>query len=284
MREVVRNRTGFSLVEVLVATAVLTLMVGLLASSMGGVSSAWQKSREKMDNFARGRSLLGAMDRDIRNAVIRQDLPAFPATTIDGKPALAFFTRSFGQESDTGNLRPLTYVSYFSGTNSMVTRRDVPFDFNTTLAEWDPFGPKTSATPAGLSVPDRQLCGGVLVFHFDYLQSDGTISTTFAGLPLKTGDPKQIDPAKPRTVAIRLSLAIIGDQAQGILRQMNKESSLISALEGKAGTGRSAKEAWDAYLLEGGVASLNLPADVLSGLRTYQKIVRLDLPPTYVTQ
>jgi len=282
-----RRRTAFSLIELLVAMAVLALLLVLLSSLFGGISSAWYHSKEKLDNFARGRALLGTIERDVRNAVIRQDLPIFPAVQINGKAGLAFFTKAYGQDTDTGNMRPLNYVTYFQGTNQTISRRDRPFGYDSTALSWNPFDTNAALSLDGdTTVKDRELCPGILAFNFRFLQSDGSVTDAYAGVPLKASDPSLLDPAKAHTVAVRLSMVIISDQAQTTLQRLGKDTAFAALLQSKiAGQAGSAKLIWD-RLLQGDsdLVALNLPAVVLNGIRTYEEVVTLESSPAYVTR
>ena len=87
------KRNAFTLVEMLVAIAVLALVTVLIADMMGSVSSAWNRSREKMDNFGKGRALLNLLQQELQNAVLREDLPVFPGGDF------AFYTRRMSQDT-----------------------------------------------------------------------------------------------------------------------------------------------------------------------------------------
>lgn len=70
---------GFTLVELLVSTAILCVIVFLVASMVGLVSVAWQKGVGQNERRSNGRALLGALSRELQAAVIPAKNPAVPS-------------------------------------------------------------------------------------------------------------------------------------------------------------------------------------------------------------
>ena len=262
--------TGFSLVEILVAVGVLILLLTVLTSVLSGVSNAWQLSREKLDNFAKGRALLNTISRDLANSVVRQDLPAFPQAAGQ----LSFFTRTFAQNEESDSARPLTYVSYTLGRKNdsrVILRKDAAYDFVASSVPWQPFG--TNAVPVLPGPPlERVLCQDVFAFGYNFIQADGTSSGTYH------------DNAHTNaTRAVRVAIAVLNERASDILRAAGREDELAADLQGVTSAGGSLKAGWDGVLTNGSLAS-KYPRPVLAGLRTYERINTLTTTPLQIRE
>ena len=84
------NRRAFTLLEVLVATAVLSLMVVLLASIAGQVSKVWQDVSANNEQRAAARVLLHFMARELQAA--RQPVPMASGTNAANLQMVASLT------------------------------------------------------------------------------------------------------------------------------------------------------------------------------------------------
>lgn len=65
---------GFTLLEMLVALAVLSMVVLLLFQTIGATSSSSAMMKRRLDMDAEARSIFDRMDADITSMVIRQDV------------------------------------------------------------------------------------------------------------------------------------------------------------------------------------------------------------------
>lgn len=66
----VRSRHGFSLIEILVSVAVLAILVVLLASAIGHISSAWRWTRGKAESFQEARAAFETISRRLSQATL----------------------------------------------------------------------------------------------------------------------------------------------------------------------------------------------------------------------
>jgi type II secretory pathway component PulJ len=278
-----RDRRGSTLFELLVAISVLLVMMTFLAGMVGSVSASWIHSREKLDNFTRGRALINVLNRDLASAAIRQDLPAF--VDGNGQPALAFYSRETGAPASgqtSGPGRPLSYVAYSLASDNSLQRRALAFDFSTagayhTPVSWSPFGGMSGNVPSLAQAVPQELCGGVFGFSYEFLQTDGSIAAAY--VPRSTAGLPNSNP----TCAVRVSLAILGDQALQALT-LNQKANLPFGFSGAVPNpslnAGSVKTAWDNY-----VATLRgtYPPIVLGGIRTYERITYLDASPLSIS-
>jgi general secretion pathway protein J len=76
-----RAAAGFTLVEVLVALALMALLAGLAWRGIGGVASAKQASERRVDQTLRMGTLLAQWEQDLQSV---QDTALVPALAFDG--------------------------------------------------------------------------------------------------------------------------------------------------------------------------------------------------------
>ncbi len=68
-REFLGKRSGFSLIEVLVATALLVIIVGMVGFVFRQSSMSWNSGIHSAEGSMMVRSVIGALERDLRSAV-----------------------------------------------------------------------------------------------------------------------------------------------------------------------------------------------------------------------
>jgi prepilin-type N-terminal cleavage/methylation domain-containing protein len=79
-------RSGFTLVEMLVAMAIVSILVFMLAQAIGHVSKIWVNSRGKITALQNGRAILDFMARDLRRVAVPHVVYAAPTMHPDGNP------------------------------------------------------------------------------------------------------------------------------------------------------------------------------------------------------
>ncbi len=118
-----RNNSGFSMIEVLVAATILTMIVMMLGMIFQQTSLAWRTGRHRANTHEQVRALFGAIQRDASMAVDEKSLPK-EAVTMGGQSfngaSLSFYTLTGRCEKDNPR-RSITHVAY-SGVNRTVTR------------------------------------------------------------------------------------------------------------------------------------------------------------------
>lgn len=70
------DRKGFSLIEVLVATAILVIIVGMVGMVFRQSSMSWDSGIHSADDTSKTRAVIGAMARDLRSAVDAREFGA----------------------------------------------------------------------------------------------------------------------------------------------------------------------------------------------------------------
>ena len=105
-----RPSRAFSLVELLVASAVLLILLLALLSLTNSTVSFTGLAQRKMDSGASLRAAMDRMTEDISTAVLRDDLPPFflRSTTADGSDEFYLYSQAEGYGGDRG----LTVIGY----------------------------------------------------------------------------------------------------------------------------------------------------------------------------
>ena len=127
MMKTTNKRGGFSMIEMLVAAAILTVLVMMLAMLFQGTSTAWRIGVKRANGYKRIRSAIGAMQRDATAAVdencidprIRQKLGGGGQSFNGG---LNFYTLT-GTGADPA-MRAVTHVSYTTSGDRRETKLD----------------------------------------------------------------------------------------------------------------------------------------------------------------
>lgn len=94
---------GFTLIEILVATAVLALLMVLTVEILHNTNAAIRTADRQMDASAQAVSVLDRFEADFTNAMLGQGNAAlFLPGDDDTSPAMGFLSRSRAREADSG--------------------------------------------------------------------------------------------------------------------------------------------------------------------------------------
>jgi prepilin-type N-terminal cleavage/methylation domain-containing protein len=172
------RRTAFTLVEMMVAMAVLSLITLALSLVMRFVISTWLAGLNTVDNFTKARSMLNLLDRDIQLMVLRRDLGAF--VDQSGNPACAFYANVQGYPgTDTRAVSLLYYANVVSGSSATLQRQNYGMNFQTASGVTPSLG--TTNTIAQLAnIPANgieNLSTGVVAFRWQFIDGTGTYQT-----------------------------------------------------------------------------------------------------------
>ena len=117
-----RDRAGFSMIEVLVASTILVVIVMMLGMLFQQTSLAWRTGVRRADSFRQVRSLVGAIQRDASAAVDAREIPATLKSAVGGSDQklkawpLQFYTltgKGFVEDNPSKLvLRALSYITY----------------------------------------------------------------------------------------------------------------------------------------------------------------------------
>jgi hypothetical protein len=123
----VRPVAAFTLIEVLVSSAVLALMMAILLSSMGASLSLWRVTEGKISADREGRSGHFLLAQDLANAVVPTNNALWP-TILNGGRGIGFLVLESAdyQDAAVGDVGDVCYVEYqvvtTGGTNGLLRR------------------------------------------------------------------------------------------------------------------------------------------------------------------
>lgn len=259
---------GFTILEVLVAAAVLILILGVLLQLSGNTLQATKASQRQMESAQRARSIADALSADLDNLIVTEGSGLY--VRANGQSLdLAFLTRSRGPLA-TANVRALAVVYTLSGTD--IVRKTVPVPWS----ETDLVGAALSAlSSANVST----LSEGILNFQVSFVLSTGelvpfsttanwasdtvrgkTLADDFYALTLPSSAS-----AATSVQALVFSLASLDVQTS----KLPEATSLAAALSGiEVPTGQTPREAWDAAITTGVLNGF--PNQLRAALRTTQ--------------
>ncbi len=249
-RRVSRGRpvASFSLVELLVSMAVLTLLLAILSSFFITINSTWLMGKSTINNFTKARSSLDIMTLDYQLGIFRPDVPAF----VNGSNT--FYT--LRQSSSTVGDSPRSLICYqieSSTTNSVLQRAantvaTIPFT-QTTI-------------PAATNF--LNMVNGVLKMQLTFVTPTGTTSTNYA-----TGD-----------LAVGIDLAIVDDATLSVLVSSGKLATLSADPAFTVASGQSPYQIWQAnFSHTTGAANpinyANYPGNIKHGVQFFERYVPL---------
>ena len=244
-----QGREAFTLIEFLVAFAVLAMMAVLLVQVLSAASQTWLSGQARANNFTKGRSMLDLLAQDLQSGIYRSDLPTFPNGTT------AFYTLRPGFSKGGGPVRSVSWTQYDLGasTNTVLQRADLAVNWSSVPA----FGQTTAPTGA---VP-RDTAPGVVGFTIQFVYPDGTLSTNYV--------------ATNRPLAASIGLVVIDDKT---LERLNDTPAKIASLRNGfassiSGT-NSMKADWENHL-KNGVNWSDYPNNLATGLKIFERYVPL---------
>lgn len=275
MNTLFRNRSGrasFTLAEMLVAVAILSIMLAFLGTLMVSVTSVSSKGTQEAQDADNARTILDLMNRELEAGVSRADLTNWITNSTSPAETLAYYTQNVGSaidgSSSSASYRPLSYVVYAlsnSATYSSLYRGDSSVQWTTTTDEIPLGYSGTNANPAVTNSAD--VLDGVVAFQVTFLEPDGTYYSSYT----------------TNCVAVGVSLALVNSTAYNLLISTGQLQNLSTALVGAYTTGAtvtniiSPKTAWENVVSTG--ALNGYPQQVKTGLRFYERFIILPTPP-----
>lgn len=109
-----KTSEAFTLVELLISMAVLTLLVVLIASLLANVNNAWLRGEERVETYQNGRAILDLIKRDLTPAVMSSSLqfaqnPTMPPGLNLRTNSDSIFWQAPATSTDSGNLAEIGY-------------------------------------------------------------------------------------------------------------------------------------------------------------------------------
>jgi hypothetical protein len=272
-----RGLRSFTLIEMLVSIAVLSLMVAAMAQMLGLIGNAWGQGTSRTDAFTKGRSTLDLIMGDIQRGVFRSDIPSFLSNAqsvstngasyfINGSFTNAFYTRTPGVDNGV-SVRDVSLVSY--ALNSVnpgygkvsLQRAELPVPWATSGASQIPFGSDSTFMTLLSQTTPQEVAPGVVGFQMLFRRQDGSVipCSSYTGEDFTHGP----------VIAIGVGIALVGKQA---LTEMSAtQAATFAGQVGAVPITTSAKSAWDQGI---GPATLNqYPKNLAFSFMTFERWV-----------
>lgn len=211
------NAAAFTLVELLIATAILSLLVLLLTSLLSGINRAWVSGEQRVSEFQDGRAILELISRELSQAVISPNLqmvhnPTMPPGLNQRANSDSIFWQAPATTTTRGNLAE---IGYYLTEDHANTGGDVyqlkrffvpPTDATNYQIFTSPNQPTDNSAPWVTSFVSNPLStpvsSGVLAFWVRCFDSNGDLipwlSANATGVgPLKFNSAAHFQPAIP---------------------------------------------------------------------------------------
>ncbi len=247
--------SAFSLVEVLVASAVLAILLVIVAGIMNNTVDLTKVSNRRSSADGEARQALDRITSDLHAAILRNDLPQ-RITKETGNDGLTFYAQRDGYEGDRG----ISRVSYGVMSNALLRGADG--------TSWDTNSGKNVAfggtnVPALADMESEALAPGIFRVELAFLMRDGTIKESATNMV-------STDPAKD-VKAIIVAVAALDPT---IRRQITASSDALPLQFRDAVNDSDIASRWNDDL-----ATLNAsqyPPSVRAAIRIYQRYCFLE--------
>ncbi|PTX94978.1 hypothetical protein DB345_11785 [Spartobacteria bacterium LR76] len=241
---------GFSLIELLVAVAVLALMTLMLGQLFSTVNTTWLGGQSRVDNFSKSRVLLDLLSEDLRKGVYRSDLCSFPNSEI------ALYTQRAGFSKGATNLRDVSLVTYSLQPDTTLQRADYAVTFANTAGIT--FG-NTNSLPETANAIGRDTVSGVLGFRVFFLGTNGSLTSAYA--------------ASNGLRGFAVGLAVVD---QKTLEKLSSDqiTTLQSNFFNKASGTNSIRADWQHYM-DSQLPWDSYPRDLARGIKIFERYVPL---------
>jgi len=251
-----RRQAAFTLLELLTAFCVLTLLILLMSQMWSAAGASAQEGKRRIDNFSKARSTLDVFARDVRCGIFRPDLAAF--VNDGGATSISLYTQRPGVGTDVRNLSLVVY---------QIDKDKARLKRGTMSLRWNDGAEKISLSnastlPEVATITPEDVANGILRAGIYFVDSSGTISKTYSyqtravGITLATVDED--------TLKVLSSAQLARLTANDQVLPDDPSSSPTQTLKGFWESKIAAPGFFDGY-----------PTQLRSGLRIFERYVML---------
>jgi prepilin-type N-terminal cleavage/methylation domain-containing protein len=261
-------RRAFTLIEMLVAMAVMALVLVMMLQVTSGILASTQAQSRRIDSVASARRVLDVMAADMRKAVVDDNASVLVANSA---PAFALLARRRGTNGAADRFLAVRYAT--NASNQVVrTYASVPF------SQTDLLTAPVANTSGGM---ESILADGILAFQVRITTPSGFKASTttgnwatdlYNGATTPVGWNALITPAPNfaadltnRALSLRVWLAAADSQTIGLLESTGQLGGIKSTL-----TGTEHAKDWRAAVDNSG-----LPPNAKSAIRVLNKTIPL---------
>lgn len=266
-----RGPRGFTLLEVLVAAAVLGLVMALVLQIANGVMQATGGQNRQMEATAAARRALDVMAADLQRAVVGENA-AILVPAAAGTNLFAALTHRRPPAGQTGRFLA---VRYYTATNGDLYRAYAPVAYTEAnlLAAAASAGTAPNPLASGLLAVAARALSGTNSHAVSAAPSAHWSAATYNGTPAPAGF-KALVTASPgfaaaltnRSRALEIWMVSVDGQTAGLLEKIGRREALGNALAAAADDpGR-----WRAV-----IDGADLPAQAKSSIRVLSKTIPL---------
>lgn len=260
---------GFTLVEVLVAMAVLGLVLVLMLQMVESLMRSTRVQNQQMDSAASARHALDILEADLSHAVIARDSSLL--ASLSSNTTVSLLCRRRGPENASGHR--FLAVAYAANNKGQLLRayESIPFGETNLLRALEPTDENSSPVAEGvLSWQVRAVTDGNKA-HIASPASTHWATNRYNGLEVPAGyqaivaaGPAFASGLTNRTRALEVWVAALDPQGFSVLVEAGALTNLQSSLRS------TEPEAW-----RGMIDSMDLPPQVKSAARVLQKTIPL---------
>ncbi len=292
---------AFTLIEVLVAVAVLALLILITAQIFNSASAIVAESDKSIGSLDAGQAVLAQMSLDVSRMVLRDDVD-FNFTKQPGNDSFSFYSRTTGfsvsGSSAATSPRPLSVVSYAVGPDPNNSSATAPQQLNygalqitwtsTATSGSSPFTLSQLQTVNGTQAQAQNLTGGTLPLPTTYTTLAPEVIRLEYCFLLKA-DPNRNSPPKLLTAEVPTSVPgiapienvagilvgiVVVDPRSRLLFPAGADAKLAAKF-GDAVDNQDLLSIWTSILTPATLTALNIPSQAIQGIHIYQKYLLL---------
>lgn len=288
-----RRPCGFTLIEILVATAVLIILVTMVASIVQSGNTVIASSRKHLSADSQAREVFGQFGMDLARMPRRADLDVL---TSSSNNAIFFYSEAPGFQSatDTRQYNKLSLVGYrvndkaqlerlgkglnwenqpfLTYANQPVTTNSTPVAASTIAKAWDSVVGTEPAYGNGADDNYHLLADGVFRIFYCFQTTNGVYTKT----PTATALTGPLGDAS----ALILTLAILDEDSRKLATDTSKLASALPEPDLSGPNPKLPAETWQSAIdnVSKFAQDANIPVAAASRVRIYQRSFPLNTP------